>query len=76
VDEVVVRFGAAAAAGLRYGLGIALEVGIAGDEQYHSWDEQVLGRSVEEMVTRDDAVTDVLREQIDEAHHLLVHRMH
>ena len=76
VDEAAVRFGYTAVAGLRYGLGIALDVGIAGDEQHHAWVEQVLGRSVEEMVTRDAAVADLLGEQIDEAHDLLVRRLH
>jgi hypothetical protein len=53
VDGGVARFGYTAAAGLRYGLGIALDAGIAGDEQHHAWVEQVLGRSVDEMVARD-----------------------
>ena len=76
VDEAAVRFGYNAVAGLRYGLGIALDVGIAGDEQHHAWVEQVLGRSVEEMITRDAAVADFLGEQIDEAHDFLVRRLH
>lgn len=71
VDEAAVRFGYVAAASLRYGLGIALDIGIAGDEQHHAWVEQVLGHSVEEMLTRDAAVADFLAGLINEAHDLL-----
>lgn len=74
VDEGLVRFGYTAVAGLHYGLGIALDVGIAGDEQHHAWVEQVLGRSVDEMVARDAGVADFLVALIDEARDLLVTR--
>ena len=67
VDEASARFGYTAAASLRYGLGIALDVGIAGDERHHAWAEQVLGRSVEEMLARDAAVADFLSAHVDEA---------
>ena len=75
VDEGMVRFGHTAVAGLRYGLGIALDVAIAGDEQHHAWVEQVLGRSVDEMVARDAEVADFLAGLIDEARDLLVTRL-
>jgi hypothetical protein len=75
-DEAMVEFGYSAVAGLRYGLGIALDIGIAGDEQHHVWVEQVLGRSVEEMIVRDAAVADFLGEQIVKAQNLLVRRRH
>jgi hypothetical protein len=76
VDEAAVRFGYTAVAGLRYGLGIAVDIAIAGDEQHHVWVEQVLGRSVKEMVIRDAAVADFLGEQIAEAQELLGRRLH
>jgi hypothetical protein len=71
VDAAAVRFGYTAVAGLRYGLGMALDIGLAGDEPQHAWVEQVLGHSVEAMLTRDAAVADFLAEHIDEAHDLL-----
>jgi hypothetical protein len=70
VDKAAARFGYTAVAGLRYGLGIALDIGIAGDKQYHAWVEQALGHSVEAMITRDAAVADFLAEHIDEAYDL------
>jgi hypothetical protein len=76
VDEAAVRFGYTAVAGLRYGLGIALDIAIAGDEQHHVWVEQVLGRSVNEMVIRDAGVADFLGEHIAEAQELVGGRLH
>jgi hypothetical protein len=76
VDEAMVEFGYSAVAALRYGLGIALDIGIAADEQHHVWVEQVLGRSVEEMIVRDAAVADFLGEHIAKAGNLLARRRH
>ena len=70
-SEPAVRFGYTAAAALRYGLGLALDVGIAADERAHGWAEQVLGRSVEEMLARDAALADFLAARGEEARQLL-----
>jgi hypothetical protein len=71
INPAAVRFGYTAAAALRYGLGLALDVRLAADAEAHAWVEQVLGHSVEEMVVRDAAVAEVLLAQAAEARRLL-----
>lgn len=71
IDDAAVRFGYLAVACLRYGLGIALDIGIATDEQHHDWATQVLGQSVEAMLARDAAVAEFLSKHIAEARDLL-----